>query len=149
MHDLRLSHWSDGHAFIRDYLDRALKAFELSKEHMWLFCQDKPSPMKESTAAGHAVQALDLLLEDLAGTSQVHSCLHARCLLVTQNSSAHTPAMTKFARFSHLLSSLLLVTSFPTPHKRSKHTPATALHTFTCAAVAFCWKQSYMWLIFA
>ena len=72
-----LFRYSDPDASGRDYLDRALKAFELSKEHLWLFCQDKPAPLKESTAAGHAVQALDLLLEDLVGTSQVRLPLAA------------------------------------------------------------------------
>ena len=54
----------------RDYLDQALKALELSMDHMQLFRQDK-SHMPDETTSGQAVLALDQLLDALAGSQQV------------------------------------------------------------------------------
>ena len=49
----------------RDQTDKIHKALELSKEHLQLFSQD--SPMHE-TKAGFAVEALDVLVQDLSNS---------------------------------------------------------------------------------
>lgn len=49
----------------KDQTDKIHKALELSKEHLQLFSQD--SPMHE-TKAGFAVEALDVLVQDLSGS---------------------------------------------------------------------------------
>ena len=63
----------------REYLDQALKALDLSKDHMQLFRQDRSHTPDDT--AGQAVNALDQLLDALAGSQQVlhflslHHCL--------------------------------------------------------------------------